>query len=119
MHPFAPSSAATPSFQKFTSRSLIGGDYLLTMPFGTSGCRHVNVLEHHSTICTYAEGKKSCSVQLSEILKIKTFKQEACLRLTRNSTLVANIKSQSNGTIRQIVQDVWSRAAELVAIVFI
>ncbi|KAK5973833.1 hypothetical protein GCK32_013786, partial [Trichostrongylus colubriformis] len=37
-------------------------------------------------------GKENCSVVIKELLKINTFHREACLRLTRNSTLIANVK---------------------------
>ncbi|VDM74868.1 unnamed protein product [Strongylus vulgaris] len=52
---------------------------------------NVNVLEHHSTVCKVMEGRVAC-IFVSETLKINTFKQEACLRITANSSLIANAK---------------------------
>ncbi|VDK51824.1 unnamed protein product, partial [Cylicostephanus goldi] len=60
-------------------------------------CQHVNILEYRSTICTFNNERETCSVTLSEILKINTLKQEACLRLTKNSTSIANIKIKWKG----------------------
>uniref|UniRef100_A0A183GI98 Phlebovirus_G2 domain-containing protein n=1 Tax=Heligmosomoides polygyrus TaxID=6339 RepID=A0A183GI98_HELPZ len=60
-------------------------------------CQQINILEHHATICTIKDGVESCSMTVSEVLKLSSYKQEACLRLTWNTTLIANIKIQWKG----------------------
>uniref|UniRef100_W6NFA3 Zinc finger and Integrase domain containing protein n=1 Tax=Haemonchus contortus TaxID=6289 RepID=W6NFA3_HAECO len=60
-------------------------------------CQHVNVLEHHLTTCSNNGTHETCRVTLSELLKINTYHREACLRLTKNTTLVANIKLHWKG----------------------
>uniref|UniRef100_A0A7I4XZ14 DUF1758 domain-containing protein n=1 Tax=Haemonchus contortus TaxID=6289 RepID=A0A7I4XZ14_HAECO len=60
-------------------------------------CQEVNLLEHHATVCTNKDGKALCSVRLTEVLKLNTFTQHACLRLVSNSTLVANVKIRWKG----------------------
>lgn len=62
-----------------------------------SACQHVNVLEYRSTTCREANGRENCTVTLSEVLKINTFKQQACIRLLRNSTLIAVAKFRWKG----------------------
>ncbi|VDO19526.1 unnamed protein product [Heligmosomoides polygyrus] len=62
-----------------------------------SSCQQLNILEHHSTVCRIRNGMEMCSIALSEVKKISTFKQEACLRLTHNSTLVADVKIRWKG----------------------
>ncbi|KHJ87032.1 hypothetical protein OESDEN_13201, partial [Oesophagostomum dentatum] len=80
-----------------------------------NACQHVNVLEHHSTVCEVSQGKEHCSFTLSEILKINTFSQEACLRLTTNSTLLAIIKIRWKGLYLQCEREslYFTRATEI------
>ncbi|KAK6035592.1 hypothetical protein COOONC_26902 [Cooperia oncophora] len=63
----------------------------------THTCQHVNVLEHRSTTCTQSNGTETCTVALMEVLKINTLKQQACLRLVSNKTLIANVKIRWKG----------------------
>ncbi|KAK6040497.1 hypothetical protein COOONC_21998 [Cooperia oncophora] len=60
-------------------------------------CQHVNVLEHHLTTCSNNGTHETCRITLTELLKINTFHREACLRLTKNTTLIANIKLHWKG----------------------
>ncbi|VDP52585.1 unnamed protein product [Heligmosomoides polygyrus] len=60
-------------------------------------CQHVNVFQHRSTTCTRSNGQETCHVALTELLKISTFHQDASLRLTHNSTLIANVKIRWKG----------------------
>uniref|UniRef100_A0A7I4XXC3 Phlebovirus_G2 domain-containing protein n=1 Tax=Haemonchus contortus TaxID=6289 RepID=A0A7I4XXC3_HAECO len=64
---------------------------LLYLVQTTRSCQHVNVLEQSLTTCTQENGKEICKTSLLEVLKINSFRQQACLRLVRNSTLVLNI----------------------------
>ncbi|XGW10144.1 hypothetical protein V3C99_011987 [Haemonchus contortus] len=63
----------------------------------TMACQLVNAFEHHSTSCTKIRDQEKCQTLLSEILKINTFHQEACLRLAYNSSLIANIRVRWKG----------------------
>ncbi|KHJ89034.1 integrase core domain protein [Oesophagostomum dentatum] len=72
----------------------------LSVPFliqRATACQQVNVFDHYGTVCTSTNGTETCRISLSEILKINTFKQEACLRLIRNSTMIAHIKVRWKG----------------------
>ncbi|VDO95375.1 unnamed protein product [Heligmosomoides polygyrus] len=71
----------------------------------TNACQYANVLEHHDTICTMQGEVESCSVTISEVLKLSTFRQEACLHLIRNSTLIANIKVRWKGLYLRCEQE--------------
>ncbi|KAK5972827.1 hypothetical protein GCK32_019583, partial [Trichostrongylus colubriformis] len=57
-----------------------------------NGCQHVNILEQQLTTCTEAQRKESCTVTLTELLKINTLHRQACLRLRRNNTFIGNLK---------------------------
>ncbi|RCN31875.1 hypothetical protein ANCCAN_22331 [Ancylostoma caninum] len=80
-----------------------------------TACQHVNVFEHHATLCTTSNGQERCQVALTELLKINTFHREACLRLTHNSTLVANIRVRWKGLYLRCEQETiyFTRATSL------
>uniref|UniRef100_A0A183F5L8 Integrase_H2C2 domain-containing protein n=1 Tax=Heligmosomoides polygyrus TaxID=6339 RepID=A0A183F5L8_HELPZ len=87
----------------------------LQIPSSASSCQQLNILEHHSTVCRTTNGMKVCSIVLSEVMKISTFKQEACLRLTHNSTLAANVKIRWKGLYLRCNQETmyFTRSADL------
>ncbi|KAK6031741.1 hypothetical protein OSTOST_02094 [Ostertagia ostertagi] len=56
------------------------------------GCQQIDVFSHHTTVCNSSKGKRICKFQVSEILKINPFKTEACLRLSKNSTTMYEVR---------------------------
>ncbi|VDK49561.1 unnamed protein product, partial [Cylicostephanus goldi] len=64
---------------------------------GVLSCQEIDVLEHHSTSCVISREKETCKTSITEVLKLNSFKQEACLRLVKNSSLVANVKIRWHG----------------------
>ncbi|KIH59879.1 zinc knuckle, partial [Ancylostoma duodenale] len=65
---------------------------LLTAIHLAKTCQEVNILDYHTTICTTSEGRNVCKTKLSEILKVNTFHQEACMKLVANNSIIANVK---------------------------
>ncbi|EYB91440.1 hypothetical protein Y032_0206g1994 [Ancylostoma ceylanicum] len=88
---------------------------LAVSTYAIHACQQVNVLEYRSTVCNNYDGHESCSIYLNELLKINTFHREACLRLTRNATLIANIKLRWKGLYLHCEQEsrIFTRAVEL------
>ncbi|KIH58605.1 hypothetical protein ANCDUO_11186 [Ancylostoma duodenale] len=62
-----------------------------------SRCQQVNIFTHRSTICSKEE--TVCKVQLSEILRINPFKQEACFKLRNNRTAIHEIRATWNSLL--------------------
>lgn len=58
---------------------------------GQKSCQMINVFNYYSTICTN-KAKSSCNIRLSEVFKVNAFKQEACLRLSTNTTPIHEIR---------------------------
>lgn len=63
----------------------------------TDACQHINILEHKATTCSNDGTHEACHITLTELLKINTFHREACIRITHNATLIANIKLRWKG----------------------
>lgn len=58
----------------------------------------VNIFALSSNICTSSSSSaETCEISLSDILKLNTFKQEACLRLSSNTSLVSHLKIRWKG----------------------
>ncbi|KAK6728552.1 hypothetical protein RB195_005909 [Necator americanus] len=62
-----------------------------------TGCQQVNIFTHRSTVCS--NEKTVCKVQLSEVLKINPFKQEACFKLRNNRTAIHEIRATWNSLL--------------------
>ncbi|VDK40503.1 unnamed protein product, partial [Cylicostephanus goldi] len=60
-------------------------------------CQQIDVLEHRLTVCEITDRKEVCSIEIKEVLKLSTFKQQACLRLTKNGSHIENIKVRWKG----------------------
>ncbi|KIH49571.1 hypothetical protein ANCDUO_20354 [Ancylostoma duodenale] len=61
------------------------------------------------------DGKETCTVSISDVLKLNSFKQQACLRLTINSTLIANVKIRWKGLYLRCDQETlyFTRSVDL------
>ncbi|KAK5966975.1 Integrase catalytic domain-containing protein [Trichostrongylus colubriformis] len=72
--------------------------YLTTpLPYEVTACQQVDVFEHQSTVCSLSKKGQTCNITTTELLKLNTFKREACLRVLYNSTLVSNVKVRWEG----------------------
>ncbi|KAK6060603.1 hypothetical protein COOONC_01736 [Cooperia oncophora] len=81
----------------------------------TNACQEVNILEHHTTLCRDISGNERCTITLTDVMKLNSYKQQACLRLVQNSTLVANVKLRWRGLYLRCEQEslYFTRAANL------
>ncbi|KAK6735965.1 hypothetical protein RB195_018931 [Necator americanus] len=61
-------------------------------------CQDVNIFALNSNICSsYSSSAETCEVSFSNILKLNTFKQDACLRFSANKSLVSHLKIRWKG----------------------
>ncbi|KIH47162.1 Tat pathway signal sequence domain protein [Ancylostoma duodenale] len=76
-------------------------------------CQHVNAFEHHILYYVQRQGNLPNEAH-TELLKISTFHQEACLRVTHNSSLIVNLKVRWKGLYLQCEQEslYFTRAAK-------
>lgn len=75
------------------SRMRVRNAILLAILFNLSHeCQDVEVLTHHTRICSESEKETYCTIDTTEILKINPFKQEACMRITSNHTSILEMK---------------------------
>ncbi|KAK6035085.1 hypothetical protein COOONC_27408, partial [Cooperia oncophora] len=58
----------------------------------SNGCQEVDIFDHQTYSCKESVAEELCTVDTLEIVKIHPFKQEACLRLTSNSTSLLEVK---------------------------
>nr|CDJ88867.1 putative integrase core domain protein [Haemonchus contortus] len=63
---------------------------------GASACQLVDAFEHRLTVCSMDTGQ-ACNITTTELLKLNAFKQEACLRILYNSSLISIIKVRWKG----------------------
>uniref|UniRef100_A0A7I4Y1J7 Phlebovirus_G2 domain-containing protein n=1 Tax=Haemonchus contortus TaxID=6289 RepID=A0A7I4Y1J7_HAECO len=56
-------------------------------------CQHVDVFTHEATTCLISSnGRKICSMETKEVLKLNSLQQEACIRFLFNRTLVKEVR---------------------------
>ncbi|KAK6036967.1 hypothetical protein COOONC_25528 [Cooperia oncophora] len=97
------------TFTRFNESDVHGGPLLVTCSFheifekrtterdglGTTTrdfprCQELNVFTHRMTKCSTE--KNICKVRVSEVLKVNSFKREACLKLRGNSTTLREVR---------------------------
>ncbi|KAK6044265.1 hypothetical protein COOONC_18229 [Cooperia oncophora] len=94
---------STPAYSQLTDQQLLACLLVPNMLGGSSpsytfiiclnnGCQEVDVFDHQSYSCKKSVAGELCTVDTLEIVKINPFKQEACLRLTSNSTSLLEVK---------------------------
>uniref|UniRef100_A0A7I4Z0U8 Phlebovirus_G2 domain-containing protein n=1 Tax=Haemonchus contortus TaxID=6289 RepID=A0A7I4Z0U8_HAECO len=66
-------------------------------PGGARACQLVEAFEHRLTVCSMSTEGQTCNITTTELLKLNAFKQEACLRILYNSSLISNIKVRWKG----------------------
>lgn len=74
------------------SRRLAQAIAIFSLFVKSQTCQDVNVLSFKTNVCDSSLGKEFCKVQISEIIKINNFRQEACLRLYNNETLISHLR---------------------------
>ncbi|EYC20099.1 hypothetical protein Y032_0023g869 [Ancylostoma ceylanicum] len=79
--------------EAFLRTPLISLTILATVMTATHACQNVDVFSHPTTTCYLSpQGHKTCTSHITELLKMNSFHQEACLRLHKNQTLVKEIR---------------------------
>ncbi|EPB66843.1 integrase core domain protein [Ancylostoma ceylanicum] len=66
--------------------------FIAILSIRTEECQEVDVYAHQIHSCYRAKDGERCTIDTSEIVKINPFKQEACLRLTNNSTNLLEVQ---------------------------
>ncbi|KAK6059720.1 hypothetical protein COOONC_02627 [Cooperia oncophora] len=77
---------------------LIAAAMVIIVASATLACQDINVFSSENSICTISsKGKKECSLETTEIVKINSFSREGCIRLFDNSTVQKEIRIQWKG----------------------
>ncbi|KAK6015372.1 hypothetical protein OSTOST_19203 [Ostertagia ostertagi] len=84
--------------EAFLRAPLITLTILAIMASAVYPCQEVDIFSQPSTICHVSpQGQKTCLTEATEILKMNSFHQEACLRLLYNQTLVRDVRIRWKG----------------------
>ncbi|KAK5971606.1 hypothetical protein GCK32_022899 [Trichostrongylus colubriformis] len=70
---------------------------IMSLCSGCYACQIVNVFSHHMRSCNISEGRRICKMEMTSILKVNSFKKEACFRLLRNESTVLEVKMTWEG----------------------
>ncbi|KAK5971506.1 hypothetical protein GCK32_018151, partial [Trichostrongylus colubriformis] len=63
-----------------------------------SACQDIDVFSYHDSVCTFSEkGIKRCALETTELMKLNSFNQEACIRLTSRQLVQKEIRVQWKG----------------------
>ncbi|VDO88949.1 unnamed protein product, partial [Heligmosomoides polygyrus] len=57
-----------------------------------TACQIVNIFSHPLRTCTTSEGATVCKLEMASVLKINTFKRDACFRLQHNESTVMEVR---------------------------
>ncbi|KAK5967202.1 hypothetical protein GCK32_000215 [Trichostrongylus colubriformis] len=79
--------------EAFLNTPLITLTFLAIMASTVYACQEVDIFSQPTTICHVSpQGQKRCLTETTEILKMNSFHQEACLRLLYNQTSVKEVR---------------------------
>ncbi|KAK5968211.1 DUF5641 domain-containing protein [Trichostrongylus colubriformis] len=60
------------------------------------GCQQVDLFSHTSTICENSNQGSVCKVHLSDVLKLNSFRKEACFKLVKGNTSIHELRAEWN-----------------------
>uniref|UniRef100_A0A7I4YBT1 Phlebovirus_G2 domain-containing protein n=1 Tax=Haemonchus contortus TaxID=6289 RepID=A0A7I4YBT1_HAECO len=84
--------------QEFLNTPLLTVISVILLSSLTLSCQDIDVFFYRDSICTFGlNGVKRCTLETTEIMKLNTFNQEACIRLRNRQAMEKEIRIQWRG----------------------